>query len=305
LAEVRCKDGEIDLEVKKKKELHEISIDGCRKIGEGAHGVVYQTAPDMLVKVYREGVSLDDIHREQALCRRAFVKGIPTAIPFGVVRVGGHYGTMFELLNAKSASDYIAEFPERLDWFIEKSVELMKQVHAIEAESGELPDMKQQTVVWLEKIRTKLSSVHYEKLRQILESVPDRRTLLHADFHLKNIMVCGDELMLIDMDTLCTGDPIFELATVYNSYREFPSINPAAAAFLGIDVKTAERICDRTFELYLEGDKTSSIQNAVHTARLLGCIRIIEYMDRNARPESEQCIEHCCRDIEMLLDIKN
>ena len=94
------------LEVKKKKELREISIDGCRKIGEGAHGVVYQTAPDMLVKVYREGVSLDDIHREQALCRRAFVKGIPTAIPFGVVRVGGHYGTMFELLNAKSASDY-------------------------------------------------------------------------------------------------------------------------------------------------------------------------------------------------------
>ena len=70
-------------------------------------------------------------------------------------------------------------------------------------------------------------------------------------------------------------------------------------------MKTAERICDRTFELYLEGDKTSSIQNAVHTARLLGCIRIIEYMDRNARPESKQCIEHCCRDIEMLLDIKN
>lgn len=128
------------------------------------------------MKVYREGVSLDDIHREQALCRRAFVKGIPTAIPFGVVHVGGYYGTMFELLNAKSASDYIAEFPERLDWFIEKSVELMKQVHVIEAESGELPDMKQQTVVWLEKIRTKLSSVHYEKLRQILESVPDRHT---------------------------------------------------------------------------------------------------------------------------------
>ena len=285
--------------------FREISIEGCTEIGRGAHGIVYQTAPDMLVKVYHEGVSTDDIHREQALSRRAFVKGVPTAIPFGVVRVGERYGTMFELLNAKSASDYITEFPERLDWFIEKSVELMKQVHSIEAEPGELPEMKQQAYTWLERLRTQLSSVHYGKLRQILDTVPDRRTLLHADFHLKNIMVCGDELMLIDMDTLCTGDPIFELATVYNSYREFPSINPAAAAFLGIDVKTAERICDRTFELYLEGNKTPSIQDAVHTARLLGCIRIIEYMDRNARPESEQCIEHCCRDIEMLLDIKN
>ncbi len=289
----------------KKKELREISIDGCRKIGEGAHGAVYQIAPDMLVKVYHEGVSTDDIHREQALSRRAFVKGVPTAIPFGVVRVGERYGTMFELLNAKSASDYITEFPERLDWFIEKSVELMKQVHSIEAEPGELPEMKQQAYTWLERLRTQLSSVHYGKLRQILDTVPDRRTLLHADFHLKNIMVCGDELMLIDMDTLCTGDPIFDLATVYNSYREFTAIDPAAAAFLGTDVKTAERICDRTFELYLEGDNTSSVQEAVYTARLLGCIRIIDYMERNARPESRQCIEHCYRDIVMLLDMRN
>ena len=289
----------------KKKELREISIDGCRQIGEGAHAIVYQTAPDMLVKVYREGVSIDAIHREQSLARWAFVKGLPTAIPFDVVRVGSHYGTVFELLNARSASEYIAEYPERLDWFIEKSVGLMKQIHAIEVKPGELPDMKQKTYAWLEKIRTQLSPVYCDKLRQVLDAVPDRLTLLHADFHLKNIMVCGEELMLIDMDTLCTGDPIFDLATVYNSYREFTSFDPDAAVFLGIDVKTAERICDRTFELYLEGGEASSVREKMNTARLLGCIRIIDFMERHSEhPKSRACIEHCCRDIKMLLDMK-
>ena len=294
------------MDVKKKKELREISIDGCRLIGEGSHGVVYQTAPDMLVKVYHQGVSLDAIHKEQAMSRWAFVRGVPTAIPFDVVRICGHYGTMFELLNAKSASEYIAEAPEHLDWFIEKSVELMKQVHTIEVEPGELPDMKQQTYVWLEKLRTQFSSVHYKKLRRILDNVPDRYTLLHADFHLKNIMVCGEELMLIDMETLCTGDPIFDLATVYNSYRQFPSVDPEAAYFLGTDVETAEKICDRTFELYLEGGNIASLQDTINTARMLGCIRIIDFMERHAdHPKSRYCIERCYQDVEMLLDRKS
>ena len=288
-------------ERKNKKKLREISIDGCRKIGEGAHGIVYQTAPDMLVKVYRDGVPLDKIQKEQALSRWAFVKGVPTAIPFDVVRIGEHYGTVFELLNARSASEYIAENPENLEWFIEKSVRLMKQVHSIEVEPGEIPDMKQQTYDWLEKIKTEFSILQYEKMQRMLDDIPDRHTLLHADFHLKNIMVCGDDLMLIDMDTLCTGDPVFELATVYNSYREFPSIDPEAAHFLGTDVGTAERICDRTFELYLESDKNAHIEDVMNTARLLGCIRIIDFMKRHSdHPASGYTIECCRRDIEKL-----
>ncbi|MCR4814384.1 MAG: aminoglycoside phosphotransferase family protein [Lachnospiraceae bacterium] len=69
------------------------------------------------------------------------------------------------------------------------------------------------------------------QLLKLTEKIPDSHTLLHADYHLKNILISDDELMLIDMDTLCAGDPIFELATIYNSYMEFPSISPEAAFF--------------------------------------------------------------------------
>ena len=289
---------EINSNKQKNKPLREVSIEGCPEIGRGAHGIVYRLAPDMLVKVYNPGIPIESIRKERELARWAFVKGVPTAIPFDIVRVGEQYGTVFELLDAISSSDYIAESEDNLEDFISRSVELMKEVHSVEAEPGELPDMKQQTIGWLEKVRGLLPEEKFKKLQQIVNDVPDRHTILHADFHLRNIMIAKDGLMLIDMDTLCTGDPIFELSTVYVSYRQFPSIDPMAAAMLGIDVKTANHICDRTMELYLGESGTQRMEETIKKARILGCVRIIDFMDRHRdHPATEMCINRCLHDL--------
>lgn len=282
--------------------MREVSIEDCPEIGRGAHGTVYRTAPDMLVKVYKENVPLDSIRREREMARWAFVKGIPTAIPFDIVRVGDRYGTVFEHLNAESASDYIKMSPDHFEEFLRRSVELMKQVHAIEAAPGELPDMKQKTLGWMPRIKQLLPAELYSKLGEIVDSVPECRTILHADFHLKNILICGGKLMLIDMDTLCTGDPIFELATVFVSYRQFPAFEPKTAFMLGIDVEMAARICDRIFELYMDHADRETIQETMDRAQLLGCIRIIDFMDRHTEfPDRQDCIDFCVRDMETIL----
>ncbi|MBR6173700.1 MAG: phosphotransferase [Eubacterium sp.] len=289
--------------VKKEKELRRISIEACPEIGRGAHGIVYRIAPDMLVKVYHPDISLDRIKKERELARWAFVKGVPTAIPFDIVRVGEQYGTVFELLDATSSVDYIGEAHENLEDFIRQSVELMKRVHAVEAGKGELPDMKQQTLGWLEKVKGELPDELFSRLQRLVNDVPDRMTILHADFHLKNIMVAGEGLMLIDMDTLCTGDPIFELSTVYVSYRQFPSIDPVAAEILGIDVDTAAYISDRTFELYLDEIDRKTMEDTVRKARILGCVRIIDYMDRHREhPATEMCVSRCLQDLKRDLE---
>ena len=283
---------------KKLSDLREISIEGCEELGRGAHGAVYKIDQDMLVKVYYSGVSMDDIRKEQALARWAFVKGVPTAIPFDIVRVGEHFGTVFELLNALPASVFIRDSQKNLEYLIDRSVELMKLVHSIKADQDELPDMKQQTLEWAENIKDRFTSAQNETMLQLINRIPDRKTLLHADYHLKNIMICNNELMLIDMDTLCTGDPIFELSTVYVSYRQFPSIDPMAAAMLGIDVKTANHICDRTMELYLGESGTQRMEETIKKARILGCVRIIDFMDRHRdHPATEMCINRCLHDL--------
>ena len=181
--------------------MREISIENAPKIGEGAHGEVYRIEEDTIVKVYRPFVSMDAIQKEKKLARWAFVKGLPTAISYDIVKVGDRYGVVYEMLNARSASDYIKESDENLDDFIDKSVDLLKKIHAVEVADEELPDMKKMHFDWAEKCKPYLSSGQYEKLIGLIEDVPERRTLLHADYHLKNIMVSGSELMLIDIRT--------------------------------------------------------------------------------------------------------
>ena len=288
------------------KALRQISIEGCPEIGRGAHGAVYRIAPDTIVKVYYPGESIEAIRREKELARWAFVRDIPTAIPYDIVQVGDQYGAVFELLDARSAVDYIKESPEHLEDFVQRSVELIRQIHAITAEPGELPDMKAQMLAWLGTLQRlhengqggDLTKADCERLEEMIRDTPGSLSLLHADLHLKNFMLCGEELMVIDMDTLCTGDPIYDLATIYNSDRQVPSIDPAAAAFLGLDVETCYRICDRTMQLYLNDADAAQLEETVRRARLFGCIRIIDYMSRNPElPQRDLVLERCFQDI--------
>lgn len=292
------------------KALRQISIEGCPEIGRGAHGVVYRIAPDTIVKVYHPGETMEKIRKERELAKWAFVRDVPTAIPYDIVQVGDRYGAVFELLDARSAVDYIQESPSQLEDFIRRSVDLIRQLHAIPVEPGELPDMKMQMLEWMRSVRLlhgsgqdgDLTDASCNLLEEMIRKTPDSHTLLHADLHLKNFMVCGDELMVIDMDTLCAGDPVFDLATIYNSYRQFPSIDPAAAAFLGIDVETSYRICDRTMELYLDKKDPAQREETVRKAQLFGCVRIVDYMARHQDlPEREKVIERCLQDIEEVI----
>ncbi len=296
--------------IETEKVYREISIEGCPEIGRGAHGVVYRIAPDTIVKVFYPSETKEDIRHELDLARWAFVKGIPTAIPHDVVRVGDQYGSVFELLNAKSVSEYVMESPENLEDFVVRSVSLMKQVHAIHVEPGELPDMKQKMLEWNGEIRRLsadgpgkgLPEEICDRLEAMIRETPDSRTLIHADVHLKNFLICGDELMLIDMDTICAGDPIFDLATICNSYLEFPSIDPAAAAFLGIDVETACKIYDLTTEHYLNDADPGQRDETLRKARIFGCVRIIDYAIRHREiPVREKIMEKCLQDITELM----
>jgi uncharacterized protein (TIGR02172 family) len=292
------------------KAMRQISIEGCPEIGRGAHGVVYRIAPDTIVKVYHPGESLEAIRKEKELSRWAFINGIPTAIPYDIVRVGDQYGTVFELLDSRSAADYIMESPEHLEDYARRSVSLLKLIHSITVEPGTLPNMKKQMLEWMDSVRLLSESGQFgelpeglcARLDQMIRDTPDTLMLLHADPHLKNIMICGDELMIIDMDTLCTGDPIFDLATLYNSYREFPSIDPEAAAFLGIDLESAYRLCDLTMAYYLQGTDPAEQAETLRRARIFGCVRIISYMmPLTEMPARDRILQRCLQDIAELM----
>lgn len=102
--------------MKVQKRMREVRVDGCEVIGRGAYGTVYRLDSDTIVKVYRNGeASLPVIEAETARARQAFVSGVPTAIPFDIVRVGDQYGSVFEMIDARNCNDLASGEPGALD----------------------------------------------------------------------------------------------------------------------------------------------------------------------------------------------
>ena len=120
-----------------------VSVEGCEEIGRGANGTIYRIDQDTVVKVYNNADALDDIRHEREVAKLALILGIPTAISYDVVRVGESYGSVFELLNARSFSSILADQPEKLDWCVAEYVKMLKLIHATLVPPGKLPDMKE------------------------------------------------------------------------------------------------------------------------------------------------------------------
>ena len=278
-----------------------ISIEGCPLIGKGAHGAVYRLAPDTIVKVYYDKhTTLDDIKNERELSKKAFVMGLPTAIALQIVKVGEHFGTIFELLDASSCTKYVNESQENTDAFINQAVKVLKHMHSREVTDGSLPDMKKLSFGYLEKVKSFLDEQTHKTLYKLIDEVPDSRTLMHGDFHLKNQLMVGNDLMLIDMDTLCIGDPIFELASICNSYYEFSFLDPRSVEdFLGISVDKARYIWKELSRKYYSDLNDEEYIKISNKARVLGCMRALHFFNKRGYPK--ETFDHCLNDMKEAL----
>ena len=275
-----------------------ISVEDCEVIGQGANGKVYRIDPDTIVKVYLNPDALPEIHRGRELARLAFVAGVPTAIPYDVVRIeGGGYGSVFELLNATSYAKLLIQGKKTPDELAEMSIQLLKLIHSKQVRSEILPDMKAVALDWARFLKDYLPAEQFEKLYALIDAVPEDAHLMHGDYHIKNVMLQNGESLLIDMDTLCHGHPIFELASIYNAYVGFGLVDPEVlTAFLGIPAETCAAFWRRSLELYLDTADEERLNEVEAKAKIIGLTRLMRREIRRgglSREDGRKLIEAC------------
>ena len=300
-----------------RKAYRVLSVEGCELIGQGANGKVYRTDRETIIKVYMNPDALPEIHRERELARLAFVAGVPTAIPYDVVRIeeSGEaedgdskrvtYGSVFELLNAKSFAKLLIDGEKPLDEVARMSVDLLKLIHSKVIRSDSLPDMKAVALGWARFLKDYLPAEQYEKLYALIDAVPEDDHLMHGDYHIKNIEYQDGECLLIDMDTLCHGHPIFELASMYNAYVGFGLIDPGVQmAFMGLSYDTCGQFWRRSLEYYL-GTQDAALVDAVEAkAKIIGLTRLTRREIRRGglnREDGRKLIEACRAELAGLL----
>jgi len=263
------------------KAYKKISIEGCELIGQGANGKVYRIDGETIVKVYESPDCLDDIKRERALAKKAFVLGIPTAISYEIARIGDSYGTVFELLDAKSIAKLLAENPGKIDEYVDMYVDLLKKIHATKVDDEDMVDMRQTAINWATFDAEYLPKDVGDKLISLVKAVPKTNNMMHGDYHIKNVMVQKGEVLLIDMDTLCVGDPIFELGSMFNAYEGFSSMDESISlAFLGIPHALAVDFWRKTLKKYLGTEDEKVIDEVEKKAKILGFMRLLRRIIR-------------------------
>ena len=233
------------------KILKRVYISGAEVIGEGFFSTIYRIDKDTIIKVFNRTSDADQIERELRLAKEAFILGIPTAISFDIVRVDDKLGVRFEMLDCNSLQKTVLSQPERLNEYIEKYAELLKTITTTECFDTDIPSIKKFYLEKVETIKPYLGDKYYEKAKSIIEKIEDRHTLVHGDCHFKNIMVQKEDLILIDMDTLSIGHPIFELAGIYAPYCAFNEDEPGnSIQFFGLTDEQGIKLFDSLMTRY-------------------------------------------------------
>ncbi len=259
-----------------RKKLRELSVEDCEIIGRGAIGTVYRIDDDTIVKVYEIPDCLPMIENEQKRAKQAFLYGIPTAISYDVVKVGDKYGSVFEMLKASTYNDLLVEHPEKTEEIVRQYALFIRKLHTIEVESGELPEAKEQFLGYLDELSSILPKGLRERLSALFAAMPENLHVIHGDIQMKNVMLSAGEPMLIDMDTLSVGDPVFDLMGLYLAYIQFNEDEPTNTQyFLGLSEERCTAIWREILKTYFDGADTAALETAEKKIIAVSSVRFL------------------------------
>lgn len=245
------------LNIEKAASIREIQLDTSKMLGHGANGAVYQYEEDSIVKLYFRDSALKEIEWEQKLAREALILGLPTAISLGVVTADGKYGLEYEFIKSRTMAAEMHSHPEKSEELSAQFVDLVKLLHSTSHKLGNreslFPDMK---AIYQRRIRS--SNMLTEEERAIalafVRSIPERDTLIHADFHPGNIMMSGDEPLMIDLAELSYGHPIFDLARICRALILFEQLfmlkNLDDMTVIGLSCRESRALWDYLLDHY-------------------------------------------------------
>ena len=152
----------------------------------------------------------------------------------------------------------------------------LERIHGTEVPQGKLPRVKDEFVERAGRLRDHLPPEYAEKLIRMIEEIPDDDHMIHGDYHTKNLELTDDEVLLIDMDTLAVGHPVFEFASIFNAFIGFFEMDEdRIEEFQGFTADIGKKLWRRTLELYFGTDNEEKITEVEDKARIVGYTRLL------------------------------
>lgn len=213
--------------------IREMTLDGLTLIARGGTGDCWRIDDETLLKLYYEGMPEERAYREKESARTAFSIGVPTAISYELVRVGNRLGVIYETLKGCTLSQKIQEEPDRIPELAGKYAEIAWSLHGVRGDRSRFPASTQ-------VIRSEVPKADYlsaegrRHIMDFLDELDGYDRYVHGDFHLNNVLINGDDMMLIDLGGFSVGCPLFDLATTRFCLYRSPDAECEVSPFTGL-----------------------------------------------------------------------
>lgn len=116
------------------KKLTEIDVDGLEEVENTDKWKGYRLDEDTMVRVFPENTPREDVERELQFIRTSFILGMPTVMPFNMVKVGNQYGLICELLPPSSEEDKAEVTTQGNDDYIQSRMDFQNGMKRLENE---------------------------------------------------------------------------------------------------------------------------------------------------------------------------
>lgn len=134
---------------------------------------------------------------------------------YEIVRVADAFGVVSQLIrNKKSLSRICHDEPQRTAEMARLLARLGKEFFSTPCDTSFFPSRRQQALKACE-IATYISRKKRQRIRDFVETIPERTTCLHGDFQPGNVIMAEGKCYWIDLGRFAYGDPMFDVGHLY------------------------------------------------------------------------------------------
>lgn len=231
--------------------MRQITLNGCRKLSSALNGEIFQLSDDEMIKVYGKDIPLSQIRKERSAAQSAMLYGVPTLIPYDVVKCEEGYGLIFEKAETTSLAYLISRDKGRLKLYATMLGTTLKELHRTEVPEDKFDDIKERYREWIKEIDDPADS-KMAVFSNLISTIPDSNTYVHGDINLNSAMVQNGELLLLDMAGSARGHALFDLQSLFGSLVGIEKKNPGyCLKNYGLSGATCKEFWDIFFNVYM------------------------------------------------------
>ncbi|WP_294137499.1 phosphotransferase [Sphingobium sp.] len=172
-------------------------------IASGASAELFDLGGGQVIKLFRDSVSEEMIAREAEASAHAAASGVLTAAAIGRRTWDGRRGIVYPRLEGRTLMDWIRRNPMRAGWVLGQMGAIHGAMH--QAGGGNLRSLKQ--VLTTDIAYGPAPIMVQRAVIAYLDTLPEGDMLTHGDFHLGNVMLTPQGMMVIDWSKAAAGHP--------------------------------------------------------------------------------------------------